>query len=410
MHICLVNRWYPPQSFGGVAMHNYYSTRAYVSLGHNVTVIAEGPSEDMSSDRADGQINVRRVQQIPSSHRLRQVPVLGHYIRPLRQLYYSAAVCRATKRLEGPLRPDVVEFADVNAEGFFWRRQLGQLMVVRCQTPTFVLRRYHSDSEMPFDTSIISWCEKVVIRRADLLVAPTVDMARTIADACHLPLSRFIVVPDALDTKEFSPPSPRHRYGGDDDQDVVILYVGRLHRAKGVVLLADAIPRVLDKVSNAKFVFVGPDRSNVHGHSTRDDMEDRLRRYVHDGRVIFRGKIGHSDLLRAYKQSDISVVPSILYESFSYTCAQAMACGLPVVASRVGGIPETVGDTGLLVDPGSLDQLVHALVSLSRDNSLRMKLGQQARQKAVRDFSSKPVAKCNVDAFHKALKDKRASI
>ncbi len=406
MYIALVNRWYPPQSFGGVAMHNYHSAHAYASLGHDITVISRRLTRRTPFQQSDGPIDVRRVRQIPDSYRLRQAPLLGRYVYPLRQLYYSAAVCRATKKLAGLSRPDIVEFADVNAEGFFWQRQPGQLMVVRCQTPTFVLRRYHPDSEMPYDTSIISRCEKAAIRRADLLVAPSNHMANTIAEACRLPLSRFVVIPDALDTEEFSPGLSE---SSDFDNDIEILHVGRLERAKGVLLLAEAIPYVLDRVDNIKFVFIGPDRSNGQGESNRASMEAYLRRYIDQERVVFKGKVSHVELLRAYRQSDISVVPSILYESFSYTCAQAMACGLPVVASRIGGIPETVGDAGVLIEPGNLNQLVEALTTLAKDESLRVKLGEQARRKAVRDFSAGNVAERNIQAFRDALQRKGSS-
>jgi starch synthase len=88
------------------------------------------------------------------------------------------------------------------------------------------------------------------------------------------------------------------------------------------------------------------------------------------------------------------VVPTLNYESFSYTCAQAMAAGKPVVASRIGGIPETVQDevSGLLVPPGDPSELAAALIQLARDPARRCAMGEAGRAHARREFDAATVA------------------
>src|SRR5689334_17939123 len=139
MHIIIVNQWYPPESgYGGVAMHNYYSAHAYAALGHEVTVISSRLSPTVPTYRRDRQVHLYRVLQPWDSYRIRQLPVVGRYLRPIRQLLYSAKVCHMMIRLSNSSLPDVVEFADVNGEGFFWRDSRDMIMAVRCHTPTFV--------------------------------------------------------------------------------------------------------------------------------------------------------------------------------------------------------------------------------------------------------------------------------
>ncbi len=115
--------------------------------------------------------------------------------------------------------------------------------------------------------------------------------------------------------------------------------------------------------------------------------------------VEFRGSVDLPALVQAYHQAHIVVVPTLNYESFSYTCAQAMAAGLPLVASRIGGIPETVGEAGLLVAPGAARELAQALATLALDADLRKRLGTAARQRARETFDAGIVARSTLDQY-----------
>jgi glycosyltransferase involved in cell wall biosynthesis len=89
-----------------------------------------------------------------------------------------------------------------------------------------------------------------------------------------------------------------------------------------------------------------------------------------------------------YEASDVVVVPSIEPEPFGLVAAEAMAAGLPVIASRIGGLPEIVDDhrTGLLVDPGDADSLLAAMRKLSASSSRRAEMGRQGRECFERRF------------------------
>jgi glycosyltransferase involved in cell wall biosynthesis len=87
----------------------------------------------------------------------------------------------------------------------------------------------------------------------------------------------------------------------------------------------------------------------------------------------------------------------MLYESFSYTCAQAMAAGLPVVASRIGGIAETIGDCGYLIEPGDSSQLTRELLRLIASTPLRQQLSQDAVERGKVTFEASLVAQ---DTLH----------
>ena len=124
-------------------------------------------------------------------------------------------------------------------------------------------------------------------------------------------------------------------------------------------------------------------------------MENYFREHDVTGQTLFLGPLDEPDLLAWYQRADIAVVPSMLYESFSYTCAQAMAAGLPVVATRIGGIPETIDDnsSGLLVNPGDVNELAQAILRCARDPHLRRRMSEAGKTKAQRQFDSPKIAR-----------------
>jgi len=400
VHIALVNQWYPPESgSGGVAMHNYYLANACSKLGHRVTIIARRPSRDIPARSCVGGVSVLRIST-PNLYRYRRVPLAGPHHRVLAALMYSWQVCRILAALHHQEPVDVVEFTDVNAEGFFWRQGWGRTLAVRCQTPAFVLAQYYTPAESVYDPTLLGRAERQVIRRAEILFAPSQDMAAVISTACQLAPDRFHVIPNALDTQLFSP-----RVRQRESREPTILFVGRLERAKGIQVLAQAIPQVCQHVPSVRFVIIGPDRPRPPDGSHRQFLEQSLAEYIASGHVELWGAISQPELIHAYHGADIGVVPSLLYESFSYTSAQTMACGLPVVASRIGGIPETLaqGACGLLVAPGSPRNLSEALIHLCRDPAKRRALGAAGRERAVTAFSSETVARRNLEVYEQAL-------
>ncbi|MCL4489680.1 MAG: glycosyltransferase family 4 protein [Chloroflexi bacterium] len=413
MHIALVSRWFPPESgWGGVSVYNSTIAHAYAELGHQVTVIAARFSRDVPAERCEDGARVRRLL-VGDAYRLRRLPMLGRYVRPAQQLAYSWRVNQAIRRLHQECPVDIVEFAEVNAEGFFYARAPQTPFVVRCHTPTFMLSRYYEQPEMPYDTSIIERCERSLIGHADALTAPSRDMACLISRECHVPAGDIAVIPNPLATDGFCERSGGAAVDGgpnpSDDGSVTVLHVGRFERAKGVMVLVKAIPIILQGAPRTRFVFIGADRARARGSSPRDGLADSADGEPVSSRVQFLGGVEQSALISWYRRADICVVPSLVYESFSYTCAQAMAAGKPVVASRIGGVPETVGDgvSGILVNPGDAEGLAEAVVRLARDADLRRRMGKAGSEKAAREFDPIEIAKRTLRVYERAISDFR---
>jgi glycosyltransferase involved in cell wall biosynthesis len=406
MHIVLVNRWYPPHTgWGGVAAYDYNLGHALAALGHTVTVVAARLSGATPAFEQDGPVRVHRILG-REHYYLGRLPLLGRYARPYLQFQYSRQVARFLGQLEKQDMPDIVEFAEINAEGYAYLRQKRRLpVVVRCHTPTFILQRYYTPSEMPFDTRLTGRMEKACIHRADALSAPSLDMATTIGGTCGIDPARFRMIPNALDLAPFSNPARNTQPLGEPPA-VTILHVGRLERVKGVEVLARAIPMVVRQLPQARFVFIGEDRPDGQGSTWKKRLALFFQEQGAAANVEVLGSIPQEELLAWYRRADLAVVPSLLYESFSYTCAQAMAAGLPVVASRIGGIPETVGDCGLIVESGDVGGLAEAISRLASDPQERLRLGRQAQERARLTFSASLAAESTLDFYQSLLESK----
>jgi len=413
MRIALVNQWYPPD-YGGVGVYNGVMARAYVALGHQVTVITARAGDNAPVVADQEGVRVYRVRRPSEPYVMRRLPLLGPHVRSLRHLAYSYKVSSLLRQLALQQHFDVVEFAEINAEGLFAALHGNPVpAVVRCHTPHALLRQTHPDGHyfQTFDTSLIEMAEAATVQRAAALTAPSADLARRIEEEMRVRPGRVTVIPNAIDTGEFTPCAT----GGEQTagQSVTILHVGRLGSEKGIFVLAEALAllaareRTADSPSHVPWraIFAGGDRTDASGGSNKEQLDRFFAEHGLASRVELRGFVAQEELVSLYRRADLCVVPSILYESFSYTCLQAMACGRPLVATTMGGIPEVVadGETGLLVPPGDPAALAHALERLIDDPALRRRLGDAGRERAVRLYDHHVVAEQNLALYMEAV-------
>jgi glycosyltransferase involved in cell wall biosynthesis len=165
-----------------------------------------------------------------------------------------------------------------------------------------------------------------------------------------------------------------------------VLCVCRLVPEKGLDVLVRAIASIVRSGAEVRLVIVGS-----------GPLEDALRRSVQqlglEGRVSFEGAVGQDDMASYYANADVFCLPSFA-EGVPVVLMEAMATGRPVVATRITGIPELIEDgvSGLLVAPGSLEQLVGALERLAASHELREQMGLAGRQKVEEEFDARRCA------------------
>jgi glycosyltransferase involved in cell wall biosynthesis len=202
-----------------------------------------------------------------------------------------------------------------------------------------------------------------------------------------------------VDAARFRPdPALRQRWRerlGIPAADSVMLFVGRLHRDKGVLDLARAFGLVAGERPDVRLLIVGPDEQHL-----RPAIEGICG--SHRGRLHFLDFTSAPEAVMA--ASDVLCLPSYR-EGFGSVIIEAAAAGVPAVASRIYGIVDAIeeGRTGLLHEPGDVDGLAARLLRIVADPALRTSLGNAARVRAVRDFSQRSLTSAILDVYAQLL-------
>jgi D-inositol-3-phosphate glycosyltransferase len=192
------------------------------------------------------------------------------------------------------------------------------------------------------------------------------------------------VIPGGVDLERFQP-QPREdarRTLGLAADEKILLFVGRIQRLKGLEVLLRAFARLSDL--NARLIVVGGQPGT--GQETREvtRLQHLATRLGIDQRTSFVGAVAHEQLPLYYAAADCTVMPSS-YESFGLVAVESLACGTPVVATRVGGLTSIVrdGDTGLLVAWRDPELFAERLRLVLEDDRLRQRLAEHARESVL---------------------------
>ncbi len=236
-----------------------------------------------------------------------------------------------------------------------------------------------------------------VVEAADVVIVQTREEARLLG-SLGLPLRRVEILPPGYRPLPPPPDEPGSFAARAGVDGPFALFVGRLASNKGLLDLLDAFAIVAREHPAARLVIVGEDGG------MRSAVESRIRSAGLERSVRLLGHLDDDRLLAAaYREAAVTVLPSE-YEAFGLVLLESLAQGTPVIASRVGGIPEVVDDgrAGLLVPPGSVPELSGAIRRLWEDPALGRRLGEYGRSTVVPRFTWEALAD-RLDAIYRGL-------
>jgi SAM-dependent methyltransferase len=232
-------------------------------------------------------------------------------------------------------------------------------------------------------------------RRADLILADSKNTKADVVRVLGIPADRVVVVPLACQD-DFRPvedeqrlEAVREKYGLSPD---FIFYIGGLDWRKNLPLLLRAFAS-LGKTN--QLAIAG--RTLSSNPASFPDLPGLARELGIQDRVVFLGQVAEEDKPALYSAAAAFVFPS-LYEGFGLTPLEAMACGVPVVCSRAGSLPEVVGDAALLFDPQGEGALARALGQVLTEDNLRERLRERGLSQARR-FSWERTAAETLQAY-----------
>jgi glycosyltransferase involved in cell wall biosynthesis/phosphoheptose isomerase len=295
-------------------------------------------------------------------------------------------------------RPDIVHahFWMSGYAALLAARSLGGIPVVQTFHALGVVKRRHQgkmDTSPPERLEI----ERQIIREADRVLPTCSDevfeLMRLGADN-----ARLVVVPAGVDLEMFTPGGPvEPRVPGRRR----ILYVGRLVRRKGVGNVISALPRL----PGVELVVAGgPERSRLEEDPEGRRLGALAKELGVADRVQLRGRVERERLPELIRSAD-AVVTVPWYEPFGIVPLEAMACGVPVIATAVGGMIDSVvdGTTGVHVPPRDPDRLAEAISSLLEDPATRRAYGTAGAKRVRRLYDWRRVASQAMDVYVQVL-------
>ena len=301
----------------------------------------------------------RDTLDLPERGEVAGVPVIRHAFRQSlesRDAGRVAGTCAFVSALHDDVRPDVVHLYHLGPDLFFHR-----LVPPHAATVVTLHQAFAGDLAAP-DVVIGG-----TLRDADWIAACSSDVLRDLHARLPRVAGRSSVIPNAL---------PAPAANGHSSPGPVVLLLGRLVPQKGFDLAIDAFAEVLATLPAARLVVAGdgPERAS---------LEARARAAGLDRAVDFRGWVRPEEVPGLIGATAVVAMPS-RFEPYGLVALQAAQAGRPVVAARVGGLPEIVadGETGLLVEPEDVPALAAALLRLLRAPQEAAALGAEAARRA----------------------------
>ena len=405
LRICLLSYRSNPHC-GGQGGYIRNLSRALIRLGHRVDVLSGQPYPEL----ADGV----RLVKIPSldlynaenPFRVPKVRELGDWIN-LNEWIGTSTMgfpephtfgLRAWKYLKHRMdRYDIIHDNQSLSYGL-WAIQRRKPTVATIHHPITVDRDIAVASEPDFWKKLkhLRWYSFLGMQKRVSRTLPHIITVSGCAkdDICRefdLPADRFSIIPNGINTDLFYPVSGIKR-----EKNRLIVTNSADTPLKGLHYLLQAV-YTIRQTRDIRLVVVGKPKKN-------SIVSRMIRSLGIADSITFTGRISYEEFVRQYARATMAVVPSV-YEGFGLPAGEAMACGVPVISTTGGALPEVVGDAGILVPPADPDALQHAILRFLDDPELAAGYGKAGYDRVQRHLTWEAAAQSTVAAYRKAIHD-----
>jgi glycogen(starch) synthase len=369
---------YPPRVIGGISPHVFFLSKSLVKRGVKVHVVTCDFPGAPAHEVTDG-VEVHRVDSYKNP-----APDFATWVY-LMNLNMQREAATIVKKLGGKI--DVFHAHDwlVATVGIGLKHVFRKPLLVTMHS-TEIGRRdgLHTNTE-----KMIHETEAWLTYEAWKVICCSDYMVSHVKWAFGLPEDKLVMIPNGVNTHVYQNYEMgncrvfRGKFALPNEK--IVLYVGRLVYEKGIHVLINAVPKVLEKI-NAKFLIVGS------GYM-KEQLLNIVRSMKLEHKVLFMGFVDEQTLLGLQKCADVSVVPS-LFEPFGIVALEAMAAKSPVVVSDTGGLSEIVEHdvTGFKAYPNNPDSLAWGLTKLLLDENYRNYIIEKAYQKIQEKYDWSKIA------------------
>ena len=375
MRVCIVSTEYPPHS-GGIGSYVYNLSKMLYEKDHTVTVITSGTSNSAIKQSLD-EATVIRLPLLPvyPFH----LWLYGSFVN---KLLRSSAQNFDLVHLHSPASPPVKTSLPVVTTVH---------STMKIDSRYYEVTSFRSLADKLQSALVYPFIEKEIFSYSNKICSVSKTVANELESYC-LDSNSVEIVGNGVDEQLFTP------LDGESFLEPYILYTGRLSARKGLFDLIDCAEQVLSKHSNLKFLIAG--RGHLFGQ-----LAERVRQLGLQKKIVFLGYVDKNQFVHLYQNALIHLVPSH-YEGLPTVLLEAMSCGLPVVATNIGGSNEVItsGVNGFLVSPKSPEEMADKIELLLNDSALRKKIGSEARATIEKNYTWSKVCdrivKCYEDVLY----------
>lgn len=377
MHILMLNHEFPPLGGGGGRVC-YEIARNLVASNCQVTVVTTNYRHLPPTETIDG-IDIHRVYGKRKSDLHNNVPIT--------MTSFLTLGTQKAKQIISKSKIDIIHaFFTIPAglSGTWIKKKTALPLIV---SPHGSDVPHHNPEKFNLPIRLLSPVIKHVWEKADRVVTVSDGLRQTALRTA--PNTTIDVIHNGIDTHHFSPVTspPKNKIPQ-------LIAVGRLVELKGLHHLLEALQKVKEtgQTFHLNIVGEGPKRTELENLTAQAHL---------NGQVTFLGQKPYAQLPNLYRQSDIFVLPS-LAESFGQVFAEAMACGLPIIGTTTGGIPEVVGphQNEWLIRPGDVEALAHKITTLLQAPTTRHTLSQHNRNYVCNHLTWSNTTNAYLNLYH----------
>jgi glycosyltransferase involved in cell wall biosynthesis len=272
---------------------------------------------------------------------------------------------------------------------------------------------FYTSHGFQFHESRTRWSRTAIIkierwlgRWTDVLFTQSMEDAETAVRIGLAPEERVVWIGNGIQLDHFAagPKEPLMELSLEPTQRVVG-FIGRIVREKGLLELVEAMSHVVPVVPDARLLIIGDTLASDGDRVAKSHLKESITKYALEDKVLFTGL--RDDIPRLLRAMDLFVLPS-WREGMPRSIIEAMASGLPVIATDIRGCREEVvhGETGLLVPPKCPEKLAQAILILLADPELAGEMGQRGQERAARHFDEEQVVKRQLAVYDQLVGEK----
>lgn len=394
--VCFISPEYWPLT-GGTGSYVYYLSNELLKNGHKIYVVTG--SNQTQDIKVNPQLDVSFLK-IPKMPIVKSFMLAGNSYRKLQNVRDTANVDIIHPQL--PLTPSFAvppNFGKtlVCTVHSTWK---GEAEAIRGEP---YMRLNANEKFLVSFNWFLRIFEEGMLHRARKIIAVSNFTKWELTNYYKIPESKIKVIHNGVDINKFKPAEDKRKVKaelGFNPDDIAIVSVGRLYARKGLFTLIQSMPAVIKRFSNAKFVISGKGQS--------DEMKKLIAHAERIGvkkNIVFTGYYPDNKLPKLYQAADVFAF-STFYEHHPFAVLEALATGLPVVTTTVGGIPETIesGRNGFLVEPFNEKQFADKIVYLLEHPGVAAEMGALARKTVVEQLDWRIVVKDAMRVYEEALR------